>query len=452
VLTPADFGTVAVVMVLYILSQEIIRFGLDTAIIQKQDVDEEAYSAAFFVICGLSVCFALLLYTFSTYIAHFYNQAELIVVAKYFAAMYIIDALMQIQKIKLKKNLDFKKLNFFLIISKIVAGVIAVTLALHGVGLMSLVFQNIIIATIQMVLISATVGWMPKKILSFKSLSGLVGYSKYIFSSNFIYHISQRLDSLLIAKYFDTSLLGLYDKGKNLSELSQRLPSNFIMKPLFTSMASLQDNIPELHRLMRRVYLSISFVFIPFLLFLIYNAKALIEFVYGAQWVAAAPYFGLFSVMAIFYLMRIPTHYLLLAMGKSKEVFRIDVIINFIKITVIVLLAGINLYLMIACLIGIRALEAIIYFYYCDRKLSFSATEYIGIISPYVMISLTVVSAVNYLMSQILIFDSLFIHLLISFSAFSSIYLLISYILNMDGLVFHWNLTKRYIIKSKSVA
>lgn len=436
-------------MVLYILSQEIIRFGLDTAIIQRQEVNDEAYSAAFFIIFGLSLFFAALLYVSASSIAHFYDQVQLTLVAKYFSAMYVLDGLMHIQKIKLKKNLDFKKLNFFLITAKLVAGTVAVMLALRGIGLMSLVYQNIIIAAIQMCMICTAVGWIPKLTFSFRSLSGLIEYSKYIFSSNFIYHISQRLDSLLIAKYFDTTLLGLYDKGKNLSELSQRLPSNFIMKPLFTSMSSLQDSQVEMQRLMRRIYSSISFVFIPFLIFLIYNASPLIEFVYGAQWVDSAPYFSLFSIMAIFYLIRVPTNYLLLAKGKSKEVFRIDVIVNIIKIFVIILLAGINLYWMIISLIVIRAVEATIYFYYCDSRLSYSSKEYLSIISPYFFIGLVVISSVSYGMNKVLHFDSSFIYLLVSFLSCSAIYLLISYALKLDGLTFHWNLTRQYILKSK---
>jgi len=439
-------------MVLYILSQEIIRFGLDTAIIQKKEVSNEEYSAAFFLIASLSIFFAILLYLSSTFISDFYDNQELVLVARMFSLMYIIDGLMHIQKIKLKKSLDFKRLNFYLIISKIIAGSIAIILALKGVGLLSLVYQNIIIAAIQMILICSSVKWMPSRSYQFKNLDELVNYSKYIFSANFIYHISQRLDSLLIAKYFDATLLGLYDRGKNLSELSQRLPSNFIMKPLFTSLSALQDDKAGLHRLMKRIYTSISFVFIPFLLFLVFNAKQLIEFAYGYQWVDAAQYFSLFSIMAIFYLIRVPANYLLLAMGKSKEVFRIEVSISILKIIAIIILAAINLYWMIAALIILRAIEATIYLYFCDNRLSFSTREYLMIIAPYFSIGLILISVINYFFDYLFIIDNSFIYLALSFTSFGCIYLLTNYLLKMDGLSFHWNLTKTYLLKTKSSA
>lgn len=452
ILTPSDFGTVAIVMVLYILTQEIIRFGLDTAIIQKQIVSNEEYSVAFFVIFSLSIVFSVLLFLAAPVIAKFYNNTELINVSKLFSVLYIIDGLMHVQKIKLKKKLDFKRLNFYLIVSKLIAGSSAVYLALSGFGLLSLVYQNLIIAALQMILICYAIKWRPQLTWKLSSISTLVNYSKYIFSSNLIYHISQRLDSLIIAKYFDTTLLGLYDKGKNLSELSQRLPSNFIMKPLFTSLSSLQDNKPELQRMMNRIYTSISFVFIPFLLYLIFNAEALLNFVYGVQWTDSAPYFSLFSVMAIFYLLRVPTNYLLLAKGMSKEVFRIDLVINVTKIIVIITLATINIYWMIVILIVIRAIEAGVYFYFCDKVLYFPFRDYIGIIIPYFSIGLVVITLIHFIMNKLIIIESPFIYVLVSSLLFSSVYLMINYALRMDGLKFHWDLTKQYILKSNSSA
>ena len=445
-LDPADFGVIAIIMVVYILSQEIIRFGLETAIIQKDEVSDEEYSISFFIMFTLSTVFALLLYVSSDWLADFYKAESLATISKIFCCLYFIDAIMHIQRIKLKKRLDFMRLNIFEIVAKIIGGVMAVVMALNGFGLMSLVAQNLIIAVIQTLCICYYVNWWPSFNIKLSAITDLFHFGKFVLVSDFVYHISQRFDSLIVGKYFDMNLLGLYDKGKNLSEMGQRLPANMMMKPLFTSLSSLQNDTEALERMMNRIYTSLSFIFIPFLLFLVFNGEPLIRFVYGEKWVKAAPYFSLFCVLGVFYLIRIPTNYLLLAIGKVKITFRIEMFVNVLKIITILLLAPINLVWMIYVLILIRILEGIIYFIYCDRHLQFKAKQYLKIILSYLTLSLALLEIIFYTISQMNILND-FMYIMVYAVIFSSLYLLLNYILKLEGLQFHWNLAKRYLIK-----
>lgn len=445
-LDPADFGVIAIIMVVYILSQEIIRFGLETAIIQKEVVSDEEYSISFFIMFALSTVFALLLYFSADWLGVFYQTESLAKISRIFSCLYFIDAIMHIQRIKLKKRLDFKRLNIFEISAKIIGGVIAVIMALKGFGLMSLVAQNLIIAAIQTVCICYYVNWWPSFNIKLSAIGDLFHFGKFVLVSDFVYHISQRFDSLIVGKYFDMNLLGLYDKGKNLSEMGQRLPANMMMKPLFTSLSSLQHDDNGLERMINRIYTSLSFIFIPFLLFLVFNGTPLIRFVYGEKWVEAGPYFSLFCVLGVFYLIRIPTNYLLLAIGKVEITFRIEMFVNILKIVAILILARINLVWMIYTLIGIRILEGIIYFMYCNKHLLFNTEKYIKIIMTYMLTSLVLLSLIYYGLQELHILND-FAYIMLYATTFSSLYLILNYILKLEGLQFHWDLAKRYLLK-----
>lgn len=435
-------------MVLYILSQVIVRFGLETAIIQKSTVSDEEYSVAFFIMFFFSSVFALVLFLSATWIGRYYVNSDLEYLCKIFSSLYFIDAVMHIQRIKLKKQLDFKRLNIIEVSAKIIGGTLAVILALNGFGIKSLVVQNLSIAAIQTVLICYHVNWWPSFNFKLNSISKLFHYGKYILVSDFIYEISQRFDSLIIGKYFNVGLLGLYDKGKSLSEMGQRLPANLMMKPLFTSLSEKQNDKPSLERMMDKIYISISFIFIPFLLFLVFNATQLIRFVYGEKWIGAAPYFSLFCIMGVFYLIRIPSNYLLLAIGKVKITFRIELFVNVLKIISILILAAVNIIWMIYFLIAIRILEGIIYFYYMENHLDFGVRAYVKTISFHLFMSFLLLIGIYYLV-QYLNIQSDLLHIILSASTFSGIYLLIHFLIKSDGYNFHWGLTKQYIINRK---
>lgn len=446
-LEPEDFGTLAIIVVVYILSQVVIHCGLGTAIIQKSTVSDEEYSVAFFIMFFLSAVFALFLFFGSGWISRYYENVELENLCKIFSALYFIDAFMHIQRIKLKKRLDFKSLNIIEVTAKLIGGTLAVMLALNGFGLYSLVVQNLSIAAIQTILICYIVKWWPTFNVKLSSISKLFQYGKFILVSDFIYEISQRFDALIIGKYYGEGLLGLYDKGKSTSEMGQRLPANLMMKPLFTSLSEKQNDKPALERMMDRIYLSISFIFIPFLLFLVFNATQLIRFVYGDKWIGAAPYFSLFCVMGVFYLIRIPSNYLLLAIGKVNITFRIELFVNVLKIGTILILAVINIIWMIYFLIAIRIVEGIIYFYYIKKHLLFNITIYLKTILLHLILSLILLFGI-YFSIQYLNIESDFIYILVSATTFSTLYLLIHFLSRSDGFLFHWDLAKQYILKT----
>ena len=81
-LTPNDFGLVAIVLVFSTIFQTINESGLNTALVYKLDRDDIDYSTAFYANIAIGVASYLLLYFAAPFIADFYRNSSLISVMR----------------------------------------------------------------------------------------------------------------------------------------------------------------------------------------------------------------------------------------------------------------------------------------------------------------------------------------------------------------------------------
>ena len=76
-LLPEEYGIVALISIFIALATVIIDGGLNTALVQKKDANEEDFSTIFYVSMGLSLLMYVLLFTLAPVLASFYDMIEL---------------------------------------------------------------------------------------------------------------------------------------------------------------------------------------------------------------------------------------------------------------------------------------------------------------------------------------------------------------------------------------
>ena len=81
-LLPEEYGIVALISIFIALATVIIDGGLNTALVQKKDANEEDFSTIFYVSMGLSLLMYVLLFTLAPVLASFYDMIELTLVIR----------------------------------------------------------------------------------------------------------------------------------------------------------------------------------------------------------------------------------------------------------------------------------------------------------------------------------------------------------------------------------
>lgn len=142
-LSPSDYGIVALVNVFIIIANVFVTSGLGTALIQKKDSDNIDFSTVFYLNEIISIVIYGAIYIGAPYIARFYETPELVEVTRVFALTIPLSAFNAIQQAYVSKHMLFKKIFVSTTVSSIASGIIGIILAYTGFGVWSLVGQTL---------------------------------------------------------------------------------------------------------------------------------------------------------------------------------------------------------------------------------------------------------------------------------------------------------------------
>ena len=142
-LTPDDYGTVAIVLVLINLATVFVEGGLSTALVQKKECTQCDYNTILYFSIIVSIALYSLLWLFSSNLANFFSKPELENIVKSLGLTLILNAVNSVQKAYLIKKMLFKKLFYSSLIGVSISAVIGIFMAYLGVGIWSLVVQQL---------------------------------------------------------------------------------------------------------------------------------------------------------------------------------------------------------------------------------------------------------------------------------------------------------------------
>lgn len=325
-LTPADFGTIGMLLIFLTVSQVFVDSGFGSALIQKKIPTETDYSTIFFWNIGIGIILYIILFLSSPFIADFYNIKILSKILRSIGVTLIFSCITNIQINRLQKNLEFKKIAITDICSYIVSGVIAIWMAYSGMGVWSLVWMMIIQGVCRIILLYLVSKWLPKLTFSTQSFKSLLSFGGFLFCANILETICKNVQGIIIGKVFSASQMGYYTQASKLDNItSSSIPQTIagVMYPLFSQV---QDDKKQLGELVCKNLKLISFLIYPLLGTLICVAHPLIIFLYGNQWLQSASYFQILCVGGFFLCLNNITYYAVAACGKSKSLFLSSII------------------------------------------------------------------------------------------------------------------------------
>ena len=251
-LTPEDYGTIALITVFITIMNVFVDSGLGSALVQKKDADKIDFSTVFYT----NIVFCLVLYTLmfvaSLYIARFYKNAELTAVIRVLSITIVISGVKNIQQSYVSKTLQFRKFFFATLTGTVTAAVVGIWLAYHGFGVWALVSQQLINLTIGTILLWITVHWYPSFVFSFERLEKLFSYGWKLLVSALLDTTYNKLRQLIIGKKYSSQDLAFYNKGNLFPQAIVGNINNAIDSVLLPVMSESQDDKERVKQMTRR--------------------------------------------------------------------------------------------------------------------------------------------------------------------------------------------------------
>ena len=165
-LTPSDYGTIAMISIFISLSSALVEAGLGGSLVYYKDVDDKDYSTVFWLNIISSIVLYLIIFSISSTVSEFYGHPELSRVLKISGLSIVFSAVGTIQLMIMYKKLLFKKLAYISIASYVVSAIIAIVLAYRGLGVWALVAQQVLISVIRSFLLFSSNRFVPSLFFS----------------------------------------------------------------------------------------------------------------------------------------------------------------------------------------------------------------------------------------------------------------------------------------------
>lgn len=336
-LTPEDFGAVAISTVLIAFFQLLSDAGFSPAIIQNKHL-KQADLNAIFSTCFYIGCFvALLILMFSSCIADFYNMKILENLFKLLSVCCLFTCLNIVPESLLKKEKRFRFIATRTILINLFCGCVAVLSAYYGLGIYSLLITPICSAFLVFM-----VNYLqyPQKIVWFhkckNGLSKVAGYSMYQFMYNILYYISRNLDKMVVGKVLGNSSLGFYEKSYHLMMVPVANLSSVVQPTIQPFFSDKQNDAQWMFRNSCKILHFLALFSFPLSVFCFFAAEEIILIFFGEQWEAAVMPFKILSLSVGFQVIYSPQGAFYQAANSTKKLFTSGLFVALLNVVAII--------------------------------------------------------------------------------------------------------------------
>lgn len=335
ILEPKDFGLVGMLAIFMAVAQTLIDSGFSQALIRKQNRTEEDKSTIFYFNIIISFILYLVLYAIAPWVADFYTEPQLVILMRVLCLAIIINGFAVVQRALFSSALNFKTQAKASFIAALLSGVIAVVLAFYGYGVWALVWQQLLSAIINTVLLWVYSNWYPKLVYSWQSFRKMFSFGSKLLISGLLDTIYTNMYTLVIGKVFNASSLGYYTQADRFSRLPSSNITGIIQKVTYPVLCSLQDNDEQLREKYRTLIRLSAFIIFPLMCLLAGIAHPLITFILGEKWEFAATLLIPLCLMMMWWPLHAINLNLLQVKGRSDLFLRLEIIKKIVGVVIL---------------------------------------------------------------------------------------------------------------------
>lgn len=316
-----DFGLMALALFVLGIAHIFMDMGISNVLIHKQRVNKFQLSTLFWTNILLGVLIYGLVVLSSPLIASLYEAPALEGVIDWIAVTFLILPWGQQFDALLRRDLRFKALAVRDVLSKVIALVVAVVLALKGFDVYALVYASLAgsLAATLLLFVLGMKEYRPHFIFSYRSLKnkGFLSFGMFQMGEKFVNYFNSNFDTLLIGKLVGMEALGVYNIAKMLAVKPYQVLNPILTKVAFPVFSKVQNEIDKLRSAYLKVLTILSSVNAPIYVAMIVLAEPLVTIAFGPEWRSVVPILQLLAVSYVCNSIINPVGALQLAKGRA---------------------------------------------------------------------------------------------------------------------------------------
>lgn len=430
-LAPEDFGNMAIIVFIVLLSNIFVDSGLSHSLIRDQKVTKLDYDSVFFFSLLIAAICTLLIYHSAEHLSVFFNSPVLKELIQLGSISPLIYALMAINSTIITKNLDFKLKAKLGNASVFIAGLVAVAMAYSGYGVWSLLAMHLLNPFLLMLLMYINVDWKPDFHFSIKTIFHHIRFGLKLSLSNLANILYTKSYVLVVGKTFSAEYAGYFSRADHLKDLPTTVLGKIITRAAYPVLSVIQDDSQYLRNYNIKIIKFTACISIPMMLGLAAIVEPLILFLIGEKWLPSADILFYLCFAGILFPFDLLNMNILKVHGKMNVYLTLELM----KIILVIPVLAIGIYYGMKAMLVSIIIHSIISFListrFSGRIINYSFKEYLNDLKIPLLSSILMFFVVVTVKGQIE-FNSLITLIILTITGFLSIILLYEFVGNYE--------------------
>ncbi|MCL3861281.1 lipopolysaccharide biosynthesis protein [Actinotalea sp. K2] len=335
VLSPQDYGLIAMVVVIVGVGEIFRDFGLSSAAIQAPTLSREQRDNLFWINTGIGLTLGAVVFVAAGAVAALYDQPELVGIARLLSVTFLLNGIATQYRADLVRHLRFGALAMADVLAPVIALGVAMAFAVAGFGYWALVAQTLAQTTTLLIAYAVSARWFPRLPHRGVEMRGLLRFGWRLVGTQLIGYASNNVDSFVIGLRFGAGSLGLYNRAFHLlmTPLNQlRAPTTTVALPV---LSRLQDDDLRYAEFIRRGQLALGYTLVAALGVVATAAEPIVEIFLGPRWETVVPLLRLLAVAGIFQTLSYVGYWIYLSRNLTGDLLRYTMVTAAIKVVCI---------------------------------------------------------------------------------------------------------------------
>jgi O-antigen/teichoic acid export membrane protein len=324
-LSPEEFGMLAIMVVFINIGNVVVQSGLNTAIVQSPDSTERDYSTVFWMSLAISLLLYVLIYAATPLVADYYAAPAIVGPLRVLTLVLVINAYNAIQEAIVARNLEFQKTFRSTVTAALVSGAGGILAALWGAGIWALVCQQLLFQLCKSLVLAIQIPWKPQLVFDRDRAVVLFGFGWKLLASGLLDQGYQSVSDLVIGRVFSKTDLGYVNQGKRYPQALGLMLDGSIQPVVLSAASRVQDDTARVKSLARRGLKTSTFFVVPAMVAFAVVARPLVGMLLGDKWLPSVPYLQLYCLIYLLLPINTTNLQVLNGMGRSDLFLRLEV-------------------------------------------------------------------------------------------------------------------------------
>lgn len=300
-LTPNDFGLVALVTGFLALLEMFVDQGFSVVIVQREHLDDEHLDSVFWINLALGVVLAGIFILAGPLVARAFDAPEIAPLIPWMATTLIVRGASGVHEGLLRRELQYRALAIRSLLASCIGGLAGIVAAARGLGVWSLIIYQLVSGGIGLLTLWQASPWRPRLRIARSKVVEILRFSIYLLGGGLLEFMSRRSDDFLIGYSLGPSPLGVYSVPYRLFSVLVQFFVKSLSGVALSTLSRLERTHERLVAALGKTVKLTSGLTLPIFGGVAVMSRDIVITCFGSKWTASVPVLQVLAILGMLY-------------------------------------------------------------------------------------------------------------------------------------------------------